>query len=186
MGRAEVSDGPLKIECSGDGDGRRRNSRERRLRALHHRPRSDVEQPRGRGPGLGHAPLGVFDGTVPPLLVGAGLWLLRTLVADERRAAFRALSFICVAMFLFAAMNSAFRAIGPPFDLFLLAPASVVAALTARKGPIRALLGLLAAAYCAALVMALFRWRPPTASVASGSLGVSPTPALVCCGQRSE
>lgn len=98
---------------------------------------------------------GFLVGTVPPLLVGAGLWSLRGRVAGERRAAIRALTVICVALFLFAAMNLAFRALGPPFDLFLLAPASVVAALTARKGPIRALLGLLAAAYCAALTLSL-------------------------------
>lgn len=98
---------------------------------------------------------GFLMGTVPPLLVGAGLWPLRVLVVGERRSALRALSVVCVAMFLFAAMNFTFRALGPPLDLFLLAPASVVAALTARKGPIRALVGLLAGAYCAALAMSL-------------------------------
>lgn len=98
---------------------------------------------------------GFLMGTIPPLLVGAGLWSLRGLVAGEHRAAFRALTVMCVAMFLFAAMNVAFRAMGPPFDLFLLAPASVVAALTVRKGLIRVVLGLLAAAYCAALAMGL-------------------------------
>jgi len=98
---------------------------------------------------------GFLMGTLPPLLVGAGLWSLRGLVAGERRTAFRALTVMCVAMLLFAAMNFAFRAIGPPFDLFLLAPAGVVAALTVRKGPIRLVLGLLATAYCAALAMVL-------------------------------
>ncbi len=111
---------------------------------------------------LGHTVLGwdmrnwgFLMGTIPPLLVGAALWSFRELVDGERRAAFRALTVMCVAMFLFAAMNAAFRAIGPPFDLFLLAPASAVAALTARAGPIRVALGLLAAAYCAALALAL-------------------------------
>jgi hypothetical protein len=98
---------------------------------------------------------GFLMGTVPPLLVGAGLWSLRVRVAGERRAAIGALRVMCVAMFLFAAMNLAFRALGPPFDLVVLAPASVVAALTARTGPSRALLGLLAAAYCAALASLL-------------------------------
>jgi hypothetical protein len=98
---------------------------------------------------------GFLMGTIPPLLVGAGLWSCRGLVAGERRAAFRALTVMSVAMFLFAAMNVAFRAIGPPFDLFLLAPASVVAALTVHKGPTRVPLSLLATAYCAALAMAL-------------------------------
>jgi len=58
-------------------------------------------------------------------------------------------------MFLFAVMNAAFRAIGPPFDLFVLAPASVVAALTLRSGLIRRVMGLLATAYCAALATGL-------------------------------
>ena len=99
---------------------------------------------------------GFLLGTIPPLLIGAGLWSLRALVAGERRAAFRALTVMSAAMFLFAAMNTVFRAIGPPFDLFLLAPAGVVASLTLRRmGPISVVLGLLATAYCAALAMAL-------------------------------
>lgn len=98
---------------------------------------------------------GFLMGTLPPLLIGAGLWSLRGLVAGERRSAFRALTVMCVAMLLFAAMNFTFRAFGPPFDLFLLAPAGVVAALTVRKGPIRLVLGLLATAYFAALAMVL-------------------------------
>ena len=97
---------------------------------------------------------GFLMGTVPPVLIGAGLWSLRARLAGGRHAAFRALTVMSVAMFLFAAMNVAVRAIGPPFDLFLLAPASVVAALTARKGPTRVVLGLLATAYCAALAVA--------------------------------
>lgn len=99
---------------------------------------------------------GFLMGTIPQLLVGGGLWSLRPLIAGERRFAFRALTVMCLAMFLFAAMNIGFRAIGPPFDLFLLAPASVIAALTAaHKQPGRAVLGLLAAAYCAALALVL-------------------------------
>lgn len=99
---------------------------------------------------------GFLMGTVPPLLVGAGLWSFRALVAGGRRSAFRALTVMCVAMFLFAAMNLAYRAMGPPLDLFLLAPTGVVAALTTpRRGPIRVVLGLLAIAYCAALAMVM-------------------------------
>lgn len=98
---------------------------------------------------------GFLLGTVPPLLVAAGLWMLRALVAGGRRAARRALSVMCVVMVLSAAMTVVFRALGPPFDLFVVAPASVVAAMTARNGPIRVLVGLLAAAYCAALAMTL-------------------------------
>ncbi len=98
---------------------------------------------------------GFLMGTLPPLLVGAGLWSLRGLVAGERRTAFRALTVMCVAMFLFAAMNFAYRGIGPPFDLFLLAPAGVVAAVTVGKWPMRLALGLLAIAYCVAVAMVL-------------------------------
>ena len=66
-------------------------------------------------------PGGSSSAGIPPLLVGAGLWSLRALVACGRRATFRSLTVMCVAMSLFAAMNLAFRAMGPPFDLFLLA-----------------------------------------------------------------
>jgi hypothetical protein len=44
---------------------------------------------------------------------------------------------------------------GPPFELILLAPASVVAALTTRRRGIRAVLGLLAATYCTALGLSM-------------------------------
>ena len=99
---------------------------------------------------------GFLMGTVPPLLIGAGLWLLRGSVAGGRRAALNALTVMCVAMVLVAVMTSAGQALGPPFELFVLAPASVFAALTtSRKGPIRAVLGLLAAAYCAVLATAM-------------------------------
>lgn len=97
---------------------------------------------------------GFLMGTLPPLLVGAGLWSLRRQVAGEGHTAFRALTVMCMAMFCFAAMNVAFRAMGPPLDLLLLAPAGVVAALTVGKG-VRLVLGLLASAYCAALAMML-------------------------------
>lgn len=65
-------------------------------------------------------------------------------------------SVVCVAMWLFVAMNLASRSVGPPFDLFLLAPASVVAArTTAQRGVIRTVLWLLAAAYSSGLALAL-------------------------------
>ncbi|MCY7401732.1 MAG: hypothetical protein LH477_12425 [Nocardioides sp.] len=99
---------------------------------------------------------GFLMGTLPPLLIGVGLRQLRERVAGGRQAAYRSLTVMCFAMFLFAAMNLAFRAIGPPLDLFLLAPASVVAALTtSRRGRVRAVLGLLAAAYVVALALSL-------------------------------
>ncbi len=99
---------------------------------------------------------GFAMGTVPYLLIGAGVWRLRPRISGDRRTASTALAVACAAMFLFAAMNLAFRAIGPPFDLMLLAPAMVVAALTSPgRGPVRAVLAALALTYCVALVIAL-------------------------------
>ena len=99
---------------------------------------------------------GLLMGTVPPLLISTGLWALRPTLSGGRTAARRALTVMCVAMVLFAAMNAAFRAIGPPFDLLLLAPASVVVALTsAKRGRVRVLLATLAAAYVIGLALAL-------------------------------
>lgn len=99
---------------------------------------------------------GFLLGTIPPLLVGIGVLLVREELSGGSRAASIALVVMSVTMFLFAAMNVVFRALGPPFDLFALAPAGVVAALTARRrgGP-RVLLGLLALAYCVGLGLAL-------------------------------
>ena len=98
---------------------------------------------------------GFLMGTIPPLLIGAGLWSVRTHLAGGRRVAFDALSVMCLAMFLFGATNAVFRAIAPPFDLFLLAPASLVATATARQVASRIALGVISAAYWAALAMAL-------------------------------
>ncbi|MFS8103993.1 hypothetical protein LFM09_43455 [Lentzea alba] len=99
---------------------------------------------------------GLVMGTVPEVLIGAGLWSLRGVIAGGRRATVVALAVMCTAMLLFAAMNAAFRAIGPPFDLFLVAPASVVVASTTRlRGPARAVLVALAVAYCTATAFAL-------------------------------
>jgi hypothetical protein len=99
---------------------------------------------------------GLLMGTIPEVLIGVGLWRLRGLLAGARRVTAGALAVVCATMFLFAAMNLALGAIGPPFDLFLLVPATAVAAATtARHGATRALLVLLAATYCAALAIAL-------------------------------
>jgi hypothetical protein len=98
---------------------------------------------------------GALMGTIPPLLVGAGLWSQRTLISGGRRSAFYALEVMCAAMFLSAAMNAVARALGPPFDLFVLAPASVVAAAAAGAGAIPVVLRLLAGAYCISLALAL-------------------------------
>jgi hypothetical protein len=99
---------------------------------------------------------GLVMGTVPEVLIAAGLWRSRVRVAAGRRVTTAALAVMCVTMVLFAAMNLLFGAIGPPFDLFLLAPGSVVVALTATaRGTARALLTALAVAYCAATAVGL-------------------------------
>jgi hypothetical protein len=73
---------------------------------------------------------GFAMGVVPNVLIAAGLWLCRDWLAQERRAARIALTVICVALLASAAMDLAFRALGPPLSLFILAPATTVAALT--------------------------------------------------------
>lgn len=99
---------------------------------------------------------GLLMGTIPQLLIGAGLWRLRDDVAGARRVTVVALAVVCTTMFLFAAQNLAFGGIGAPFDLFLLAPATAVtAATTTRRGATRALLVLLGTTYCTALAIAL-------------------------------
>lgn len=99
---------------------------------------------------------GLLLGTIPPLLVGIGIVLVREEIAGGSWPASIALVVMSVAMFLFATLNIAVRALGPPFDLFVLVPASIVAALTARRrGVPRVLLGLLAVAYGVGLALTL-------------------------------
>jgi hypothetical protein len=98
---------------------------------------------------------GLVMGTVPELLIAVGLWRLRGLIAGERRVTAVALTVMCAAMILFAAMNAYFGGIGPPFDLFLLPPAAVLLASTTQmRGPARAALTAVATAYCAGLTFA--------------------------------
>ena len=97
---------------------------------------------------------GLVMGTIPEVLLSAGVWLRRAVLAGGSRVARAALVTACAAMLLFAAMNLAFRAIGPPFDLVVLAPAMVVAAATSRTGgAVRVVLAALAATYCLGLVL---------------------------------
>jgi hypothetical protein len=95
-------------------------------------------------------------GVVPNLLIAGGLWRCRDWLAGDRRSARIALTVICVALLASAAMDLAFRALGPPFSLFILAPASTAAALTL---PLptggRLLIGALAMCLWVGLVMSL-------------------------------
>ena len=99
---------------------------------------------------------GLVMGTVPEVLISAGLWRLRGVIAGARRAATVALAVVCVTMLLFAAMTVFFGGTGPPFDLFFLAPAGVVLASTTRlRGAARAVLVALAVAWCGATALGL-------------------------------
>lgn len=97
---------------------------------------------------------GLVIGSVYPLLVGIGLWPFRRLLAGEGRAAMRALTVICVTMYLFAVMTVLARALGPPFEIFVLAPASIVTAITTtRRGAVRLVLAALAVVYTATVAI---------------------------------
>lgn len=99
---------------------------------------------------------GLLMGTVPEVFISVGLWRLRGVIAGTRRATIVAIAVLCATMVLFAVMNASFGGIGPPFDLFLLAPAGVVLASTTRlRGPAGAALAMLAVAWCGALALGL-------------------------------
>ena len=73
---------------------------------------------------------GLLLGVVPNVLIAYGLWRIRLVLASGRRTTRAATTAMCVALFVSAAFDLAFRALGPPFMLFVLAPATLVAALT--------------------------------------------------------
>jgi hypothetical protein len=68
---------------------------------------------------------GFLLGVLPNVLVSGGLWRLRARLAAARLGATVVVAVVCVALLLDALMNLAFRALGPPFVLFLLAPATI-------------------------------------------------------------
>jgi len=65
---------------------------------------------------------GLLLGVLPNLLIAGGLWRLRQQIAGGRRGATVAVAVGCVALLLDALMNLAFRALGPPFVLWLWYP----------------------------------------------------------------
>ena len=68
---------------------------------------------------------GFLLGVLPNVLIAGGLWRLRRRIAGGRRGATVVVAVGCVALLLEALMNLAFRALGPPFVLFLLVPVTV-------------------------------------------------------------
>jgi hypothetical protein len=65
---------------------------------------------------------GLLLGVLPNVLIAGGLWWLRRRIAGGRRGATVVVAVGCVALLLEALMNLVFRALGPPFVLFLLVP----------------------------------------------------------------
>jgi hypothetical protein len=101
---------------------------------------------------------GLLLGVVPNVLIGAGFWAFRGRVAGGRRLAFIACTVICAVLWLSAAMDLAFGALGAPFGLLLIAPTVVVACLgSAPRGPanvrVRVVLAVLGATLISASIM---------------------------------
>lgn len=97
---------------------------------------------------------GLLLGSVYPLLFGAGLWPLRRHLAGGRRTSLWSLTVVCVTFFLLVLLTVLGGSLGPPYDIIILAPATVVAAITTpRRGAMRAILIAIAASYIAAIAV---------------------------------
>jgi hypothetical protein len=94
-------------------------------------------------------------GVVPNLLIAAGLISARAALTEGRRGSTRALWVVVAALLGSALMDAGFRALGPPFSLFLLAPAAVVLAVLGRDRRLRTAWAVLATAYVVAVALAL-------------------------------
>jgi hypothetical protein len=98
---------------------------------------------------------GFLLGVVPNLAVAAGLVVARAALSEGRRGSARALWVVVGALVASALMDLGFRALGPPFSLFLLAPATIALAVLARDRGIRTAWAFLATAYVAAIGVGL-------------------------------
>lgn len=103
---------------------------------------------------------GLLLGVAPNALIAAGLWTMRRRVAGSSRLALAACTTICAVLVLSAVADLAFRALGPPFGLFVLAPAAVVACVSAApRGHVnaraRVLIGVLAVVLTTGLILVL-------------------------------
>ena len=103
---------------------------------------------------------GLLLGVAPNVLIAAGFWTMRRRVAGSSRLAVAACTTICAVLGLSAIADLAFRALGPPFGLFVLAPAAVVVCVSAApRGAVNARarvpIGVLAAVLTTGLILAL-------------------------------
>ncbi|MCW2738633.1 hypothetical protein [Nocardioides sp.] len=121
---------------------------------------------------------GLLLGVVPNLLVASGLVVARASVSTGRRSSL-ALGVVVAALVGSALQDLAFRALGPPFSLFLLAPATLALAVLAGGRDGRAPWALLATAYVAATGLALV---PQGTSDAFGGFRIYGVAAHVAVG----
>lgn len=103
---------------------------------------------------------GLLLGVAPNVLVAAGFWTLRRRVAGSSRLAVAACTTICAVLWMSAAADLAFRALGPPFGLLVLAPVAVVACVCAAprgaaNARARVVIGVLAAVLMTGCILAL-------------------------------
>ncbi|PKH37535.1 hypothetical protein SAMN05192575_101525 [Nocardioides alpinus] len=97
---------------------------------------------------------GFLLGVVPNVLVGVGLVVARSRLRESRGRA-RALAVVVAALLGSALLDLAFLALGPPFSIFLLAPATLALAVLSRGSGLRWGWALLATAYFVALGLLL-------------------------------
>jgi hypothetical protein len=103
---------------------------------------------------------GFLLGVVPNLAIAAGLVAARAAVSEGRRGSARAIAVVIGALVASALVASAlldlrFRALGPPFSLFVLAPATIALAALGRDRGLRRAWVVLATAYVTAIGLAL-------------------------------
>lgn len=98
---------------------------------------------------------GFLLGVVPNVLIASGLVAARGTVTEGRRGASRALWVVIGTLVASAALDLAWRSLGPPFSLFVLAPATVALAVLVRDRGRRTAWAVLATAYVVAVGLGL-------------------------------
>ena len=97
---------------------------------------------------------GLLLGVVPNLLVAAGLLLARVRLAPGQGSS-RALGVVVAALVGSTLLDLAFQALGPPFSILVLAPATLALAVLSRDLGLRASWALLATSYVVAVALLL-------------------------------